>query len=166
MCERARLRSPSSLSSCRSKPGSSDSSSAAHQLPANLQIGINPTGNVFESLGHHSAFFPQTLIDRRRVLEPLDNHVKHRLFATDYTGSVETVASPAPCSNACSTARQGSIAHFTRCGKFRTPFITQRSPRVLGAFICVIGHQIVERAEHSQRFRATFPLQFHRHQRR
>src|SRR5207302_4763745 len=29
--------------------------------------------------------------------------------------SVETVASPSLCRSACSTARQGSIAHFTRC---------------------------------------------------
>src|SRR4030095_5055092 len=51
----------------------------------------------------------------------------------DYGSSVEMVASPAPSSNACSTALQASIAHLTRCGNLRTPFITRRSPSVLGA---------------------------------
>src|SRR4030095_3999860 len=53
--------------------------------------------------------------------------------ARHYAGSVEIVASPEPCSNACCTARHASIAHFTRCGNFRTPCITRRSPNVFGA---------------------------------
>ncbi len=46
--------------------------------------------------------------------------------------SVETVDSPSLCLSACSTARQGSIAHFTRCGNFRTPRMTRRSPSFFG----------------------------------
>jgi len=38
--------------------------------------------------------------------------------------SVETVDSPLLCRSACSIARQGSIAHFTRCGNLRTPRMT------------------------------------------
>ena len=86
--------------------------------------------------------------------------------ARDYAGSVETVASPAPCSNACSTARQASIAHLTRCGNFRTPLHHAQIAQSFWRFTCVICHQIVKCAEHFHRFRATFPFQFHRHQRR
>src|SRR5205085_4780718 len=47
--------------------------------------------------------------------------------------SVETVASPSVCRSACSTVRQGSIVHFTRCGNVRTPRRTRRSPSFFGA---------------------------------
>src|SRR5205807_454903 len=47
--------------------------------------------------------------------------------------SVETVASPAFCRKACSSARQARTAHLTRCGNFRTPCISRRSPSILGA---------------------------------
>src|SRR6266567_6121016 len=50
-----------------------------------------------------------------------------------YAGSVETMASPTPCSRACSTARQASMAHLTRSGKLRTHLITRRSPSFFGA---------------------------------
>ena len=84
--------------------------------------------------------------------------------ARDYAGSVETVASPEPCSNACCTARQASMAHLTRCGNFRTPLhhaqIAERFRRVT-RFFC---HKIVKCAEHFRYFRAAFALQFHRHQ--
>src|SRR5436189_6429952 len=44
--------------------------------------------------------------------------------------SVETVESPALWERACSTARQGSMAHLTRWGNLRTPAKSWRSPRL------------------------------------
>jgi DNA topoisomerase IB len=45
----------------------------------------------------------------------------YRGHRTEGSTSVETVDSPSFSLRACSTARHASIAHFTRCGNFRTP---------------------------------------------
>src|SRR5207237_472777 len=69
--------------------------------------------------------------DFQRVTQT--HHLSPGLSQANSGSSVETVASPSVCLSACSTARHGSMAHFTRWGNLRTPRIARRSPSFFGA---------------------------------
>jgi hypothetical protein len=51
-----------------------------HDLPADFEIKIDPTGDVLQSFGHHSTFFTKAPVNflRRSFFEMLDHHVLHR----------------------------------------------------------------------------------------
>lgn len=95
------------------------SRSTADEQTSRLEEGVK------EKLQGQPDFDCESSAGQRAEIEYRATPASGRLYRSP---SVEMRDASAFPLSACSNARHGSIAHFTRCGNFLTPLITRRSP--------------------------------------